>query len=130
VTGQELSEKYRELEASIAKEKGDFVLFALLMREDSPDRWDLVVSAPWLRDTGDAVEYLVDQIKSRIGEQNLTSLSRIIVVDPQAPDIQSFNRALEIEHGGVEVKDTNLFGLLVKQAFIITSKQPPAPAAA
>jgi hypothetical protein len=37
---------------------------------------------------------------------------------------------VQIEHGGVEVRDSNFFGLPVKHAFIITSKRPPAPAVA
>ena len=131
MTGHELSDKFRDLESRIAEEKGAFVLFALFMREDAPDRWDLIVSASWVAsDKRDAVDYFVNQIKSRLGEQDLTSLSRIIVVDPQDDAVQALNRAVQIEHGGVEVRDSNFFGLPVKHAFIITSKRPPTPAAA
>src|SRR5437667_8633201 len=130
MTGLELSEKFRDLEARIAEEKGNFVLFALFMREDVPDRWDLLVSAPWVgSNKREAVEYFVNQIKSRLGEQDLTSLARIVVVDPQDAAVQALNRAVQIEHGGVEVRDSSFFGLPVKHAFIITSKRPPAPAA-
>jgi hypothetical protein len=131
VTGRELSEKFRELESRIAEEKGDFVLFALFMREDAPDRWDLIVAAPWVgNDKRDAVHYFVSQIKSRLGEQGLTMLSRIVVVEPQDVAVQALNRAIQTEHGGVEIRDSNFFGLPVKHAFIITSKRPPAPAVA
>lgn len=131
MTGRELSNRFRELESGIARERGAFVLFALFMREDAPDRWDLIVSAPWIgSDTRNAVEYLVNQIKSRLDEQDLTSLSRIVVVDPLDAAVQAFNRAVQIEHGGVEVRDSNFFGLPVKHAFIITSARPPTPAAA
>src|SRR5438552_15438902 len=131
MTVPELTEKFAELESHIAQEKGPFALFALFMREDAPDRWDLIVSAPW---TGDdkrsTVNYFVTQIKSRLGEPELTSLSRIVVVDPQDAAVQAINRAIQIEHGTVEVRDGNFFGLPLKQAYIITSKRPPAPAAA
>ena len=50
MTVAELTEKFTRLESQIAQEKGDFTLFALFMREDVPDRWDLIVSAPWLGD--------------------------------------------------------------------------------
>jgi hypothetical protein len=36
----------------------------------------------------------------------------------------------QARHGRVEVKDSSFFGLSVKHAYIITSKRPPAPAAA
>ncbi len=131
MTGLDLSEKFRDLESRIAAEKGGFALFALLMREDVPDRWDLMVSAPWVgADKRAAVDYFVNQIKSQLGEQDLTSLARIVVVDPQDSAVKAFNGLVEIEHGGVEVRDSNLFGLPIKQALIITSKRHPTPAAA
>jgi hypothetical protein len=131
MTASQITEKFSELESRIAAEKGAFTLFALFMREDAPDRWDLIVSAPW---TGDdkrgTVNYFVAEIKSRLGEPGLTSLSRIVVVDPQDTAVQAINRAIQIEHGTVEVRDRDFFGLPIKLACIITSKRPPAPAAA
>lgn len=129
MTVAELTQKFTDLESSIAQEKGAFALFALFMREDAPDRWDLIVSAPWVGgDKGSAVDYLIAQIKSRLGNQDLTNLSRIIVVDPQDAGVQNLNRAIQTEHGTIEVRDSNFFGLPVKHAYIITSKRPPAPA--
>ena len=126
VTGN--TEGFRDLESDVATAKGEFVLFALFMREDVPDRWDLMVSAPWIGDDKQGVvDYLVGEIRSRMGTQALTDLSRIVVVDPNDAAVQALNRAIRIEHGGVEVKDINFFCLQVKHAFIITSKQPSAP---
>ena len=131
MTVTELIEKFAELESQISAERGDFALFALFMREDAPDRWDLIVSAPWAgRDKSSTVSYFVSQIKSRLGEQGLLSLSRIVVVDPEDAAVQAFNGAFQIEHGRVEVKDSSFFGLPVKHAYIITSQRPQAPAAA
>jgi hypothetical protein len=127
----ELIEKFAELESQISAERGDFALFALFMREDAPDRWDLIVSAPWAGgDKRSTVDYFVTQIKSRLGEQVLLGLSRIVVVDPENAAVQAFNRAIRIEHGRLEVKDSSFFGLPLKHAYIITSRRPPAPAAA
>jgi len=100
------------------------------MREDVPDRWDLIVSAPWVgEDKQGAVDYLVAQIKSRLGKEHLTCLSRIVPADPDHVAVQDLNRAIQVEHGNVEVNDRNFFGLAIKRAHIITSKRPPAPAA-
>jgi hypothetical protein len=131
MTTAELIDKFTELESHIAEEKGPFVLFALFMREDAPGRWDLMVSAPWAGDDRESVvEYFVSQIKSRLGVQSLISLSRIVVIDPQEAGVQTFNRAIQVEHGRVELRDTNIFGQDVKHAYIITSQRPHAPAAA
>jgi len=129
MTVAKLTEKFTRLEAEIAQEKGDFTLFALFMREDVPDRWDLIISAPWVaEDKQGAVDYLVAQIKSRLGKEHLTCLSRIVPADPDHVAVQDLNRAIHVEHGNVEVNDRNFFGLAIKRAHIITSKLPPAPA--
>ena len=44
----QLVEKLASLERDISSEKGDFSLFALFLREDAYDRWDLLVSSPWI----------------------------------------------------------------------------------
>jgi hypothetical protein len=131
MTMTELKEKFAELESHVAGEKGSFVLFALFMREDAPDRWDLIISAPWVEsDKRKAVDYFVSQIKSRLGEQALTSLARIVVIDPQEAGVQAFNRAIRVEHGPIEVRDSDFFGLPVRQALVFASQRAPAPAAA
>lgn len=131
MTGRELSDKFRSLESRIAEEKGDFVLFALFMPEDAADRWDLIVSAPWLdTDKRRAVDYLVEQIKSQLGAEALINLSSIVVADPRDAAVQALNHSIETEHGQTEVTDSSFFGVPVKHAYIITSKAPSAPAAA
>jgi hypothetical protein len=127
----EITEKFTELEASIAAEKGPFAFFALFMREEVPDRWDLIVSAPWVSsDKQSAVAFFIAQIKTRLGAQALTHLSRIIVIDSENAAVQELNRTIQTLHGSIEVRDRYFFGLPVKHAYIITSQRPPAPATA
>lgn len=129
MTVAQLTKKFTRLESQIAKERGDFTLFALFMREDVPDRWDLIISAPWVgEDKRGAVDYLIDQIKSKLGKEDLIWLSRIVPVDPEDVEVQDLNRTIQVEHGNVEVRDSNFFGQAIKRAHIITSKLPPAPA--
>ena len=126
----EIVGKFASLEAVIARKRGDFSLFALFLREDAPDRWDLLVAAAWASQSEDeAVEYLVNEIKSHLGSEELINLSRIIVVDPNNPRVQEFAKSFPVEHGRLEVRDRNLFGLPIKHAFIITAKRPEAPVA-
>lgn len=128
MTTAELASNFTRLESRIAQERGDFTLFALFLREDVPDRWDLIVSAPWIgSDKQDALNYFVGQIKALLGPEDLTSLSRIVIVDPDDVAVQNLNRAISVEHGKAEVRDSNFFGLPIKHAYIITSKHPDAP---
>ena len=129
MTIAEIVSKFASLESQVAQERGNFTLFALFMREDVPDRWDLIISAPWvINDKEDTIRYFVDRIKATLGDQGLTNLSRIVLVDPDDIAVQNLNRAIHVEHGSVEVRDSNFFGLPIKHAYIITSKRPPAPA--
>jgi len=123
MTSNELATNFARLEAQIAAKKGGFTLYALFLRESAPNRWDLMVSAPWLGpDSEAAVRYLVDEIKSSLGDEFLVPLSRIIVLDPNDAAVRSLNQAIKVEHGSVEVRDSSFFGLPIKHAYLITSQ--------
>jgi hypothetical protein len=115
-------DRFVELEKGLATKRGPFALFALFAREDLPDRWDLIVAAPWAQSSGDVVKFLVSEIKSKIGPHALSELSRIVVVKPSDPPVRAINQAVHVQHGNAEVRDSNFFGLPIKHAFIITSQ--------
>ena len=117
-------EKIAALEHSISAEKGDFVLFALFLREDAQDKWDLVVSTPWLEvNKKEALSYLTNELRSHLRAQEMLTLSRIVLVDTDDPALEAIHKAISVEHGKVEMKDSNFFGLQIKDAYIITSKR-------
>jgi hypothetical protein len=129
---------FLDLERKIANEHGDFTLFALVLREDatgfvpigdrgSSDRWDLVVAAPWLDpDKKSDLNYLISKIKTELGSEQLLDLSKVVILDSSNKAVQALNRAIKVEHGQMELENTELFGLFVRKAYIITSKRPHA----
>lgn len=112
-----------KLEREVSRDKGEFVLFALFAREDLPDRWDLVIAAPWVRTQKEGAEYFVQEIQKLLSAAVLTDLSRIVFVKPTDPPVEAINRAIHIEHGNVEVRDSNFFGVPIKHGYIITSQR-------
>ena len=42
---REQVEKLQNVEKNLSESKGQFELFALFLREDSPDKWDLLSAA-------------------------------------------------------------------------------------
>lgn len=121
---KELVAKLRSLEEEIAEEKGDFFLFAVFLREDAPNRWDLVVSAPWFgRNEKATLDYLVSKVKSRLKPSELLMLSRIVLVSPSDPSLRAVHTAVKVKRGEVEISDSSFFGLPIKHAYIITSKR-------
>lgn len=116
--------KLRDAMHLVSAEKGDFVLFGLFLREEAPDKWDLVVSAPWLEEGKlVALSEFIKKIAPVVGEQELLALSRIITLNHDDPNLESILRAFSIEDGALEIKDSTLFGMGIKHAYIIRAKR-------
>ena len=118
----QLTEKVREIEKDIAREKGSLNLFALLEREDLADRWDLVVSAPWARQDQVTLRYIADVIKRHLAPEEMTLLARIVVLPASEDPVRSINESYDVEHGQLELSEPARFGLPVKHGYIITSR--------
>ena len=123
--------KFREIELLISTEKGPFNLFALFLREDSPNKWDLVLSAPWIKaNDKETLDYFAEHLRSRLETEELISLSRVVLLDQDNLGLEAVHKVLSVEHGAAEIIDSNFFGMQIKHAFIITSKRQPASTAA
>ncbi len=119
---KQLLGKLTAMEREVSQEEGDFRLFALFLREDSPDKWDLLVSAPWLdTDRSGGMDYLAQQVRSRLDTKELLSLSRLVFIGADNPGIRAILQAFHAQHSQIELHDCNLFGLQIKHAYIITS---------
>jgi hypothetical protein len=123
---KEITEKLRSLEQNISEEKGSFLLFALFLREDAPDRWDLLVAAPWIpKNKNTALKYFSNKLVQTLSQKELLKLSRIAIIEPDEPALSAIQQAMHVEHGLAEIKDSNFFGLQIKHAYIITSRRQP-----
>lgn len=95
-----------QVERSVAAEKGPFALFALFLREEAPEKWDLVVSAPWIEENmGTALKLISERIKASL----------------TASDLLAINRSVRVEHSAVEMRDSTFFGQRIKHAHIFAS---------
>jgi hypothetical protein len=115
----------RKAMREIAAKKGDFTLFALLMRADALGTWDLVVSAPWLeggklKATGEFIHLLAQSIS----EESLQQFARVVALDGDAPEVRFILENLPVEDGELHVQSTKLFGLQIQTAIIFRAKQP------
>lgn len=113
------------LEKTLATEKGDFWLFALLKREESPHWWDLVVAAPWLREgSRDSLKEVVKHVGNVLNEKEIVQLSRVVVLDPHNPVVQQLTSTYQQKHAYHCVKSINVNGMEMDDAVIITARQP------
>jgi hypothetical protein len=123
-----LAEKLRGLEQAIADEKGPFNLFALFLREDAPDVWDLVVAAEWIEeDQSQALAELSKRVRAYLRPDEITRISRVVIVERTNPAVKAIASAVSISHGVSEVANNNFFGLAIKRAFIISAQLNPPP---
>jgi hypothetical protein len=115
--------KLQALEREVSSEKGDFSLFGLFLREDAQDRWDLLVSAPWLeKDKKEGIQYMAGELQQRLDAQERLSLSRVVILEKDNPVLTAIHRMAKVSHGRIAVKDSVVFGLEIKQAYVITSR--------
>ncbi len=121
-------QKLVHAEREMAQEKGCLLLFALFLREDAPDLWDLIVSAPWASENkSESLNYIARKIRDALSDEELLKLSRIVIIEQDNPALEVLNRTIEIEHGILEILNNNFLGLQIKQGFIITSRKNESP---
>jgi hypothetical protein len=126
---KDLVEKFTDLERKLSQERGDLSLFALFLREDAVDKWDLILASPWIElDRKEALAYITNRIQEMFSPDELSFLSRVVCVDQANPSVESMNRAIRINHGRAEIRDSNFFGMQIKHAYIITSQRLDAEA--
>lgn len=121
---KEQAEKLIAVEKELSQSKGPFELFALFLREEAPNRWDLVVSSDWARqDEKAAIDLLASKIRTVFTDQEMVMLSRLVVLDKDETSLNAVHNAMQIEHGLAELSDREFFGLAIKRAYLITSKK-------
>lgn len=117
-------EKLTSLEHDITSEKGDLSLFGLFLHEDANNKWDLLVSAPWLApDTRESLDYIANHLRARLNTQELLSLSAIIILKQDNPVLEAIHNEVRVRHGMAEVRDEIFAGVPIKRAYIITSER-------
>lgn len=121
---KEQIKKLQKVEKNLSDSKGKFELFALFLREESPDKWDLLISADWARaNKKDSIQITIDEIRKELSNQEFLKLSRIIVLDKNDAALKAIHQAVSVEHGLAELSDNNFLGLSIKHAYLITSQR-------
>ena len=107
--------KLEEVADTLETKRGPFTLLGLVMREDSPGRWDLVVSSPWLEEGKlKALAAFVEALTSAIGQTAVLSFSRVVTLNHDEPALH----AILDEVGDASLpwskQGHNLFGLPIE----------------
>jgi hypothetical protein len=132
----EFINKFKAIEREIADERGGIVLFGLFEREDLPGKWDVVISAPWVRENWpEALDYVIGIAHSRLTREEIISVSKYVLLRPSEEFVRELNKIVHVEHGLAELRDLVVNGMAMTRAYVITSRPqdgaepPPEPAA-
>jgi hypothetical protein len=99
----------------------DLRLFALVLREGSPGRWDVVVSAPWAdKNLDEALRYVSSVMMTTLDSNELLLVSRVIILEDRNPVLTALLDASASSSAG-ELRDRDLGGIEARQAFILHS---------
>lgn len=118
---REIAEKLRRVERSLAETRGPFELFALLLRDDAPDEWDLVVAAEWIDADVTALKTIAKRVQTALGPA-VTKISRVVIVPSNSPSVDAIASGRRLEHGLEEVGSSTILGMDMRRAFYVTSR--------
>ena len=120
--------KLTALERSLSRDKGDFEVFGVVLREESREMWDLIVAAAWL-DSHQLESYrlVADALQATFAPHDLLNFSRIVILEQGYPFLEDVLSLTSVEHGLYEIVNMTLSGISIKRAYIITAKRRPAP---
>jgi hypothetical protein len=119
--------KLMAVERAIASEKGDFVLFALVQREEGIGLWDLLISAPWLGPKeAETLDFFARKLKEALTTDEMMRLSRIVLFPPDDPRVQQILQLVRpsVNHGHVELSSWALSSMPISHAHILTAAEP------
>lgn len=97
---KEILRKLKLLLLELGKEERPMLIFALFLRGDAPDRWDLVVSAPWL-DSGNVDSYknIATKVQDRLSTEEIVQLARVVILDVDDPVVAFLQDEYHVPNG-------------------------------
>jgi len=125
---KEILDKLKSAVQALEKEHGPILLFALFLREDSLEKWDMVVSASWLSSSEkNAYKMVVSKIQGNLSAGELVLFSRVVILDSSDPVVSFLQEVCPLTNGGFKESPNNFsiepfsekFGFTIKKAYIL-----------
>ena len=121
---KDIATKLIDIEKKMSEKKGAFNLFALFMREDAENKWDLLVSSKWIsKNKPESLKYIASNVQDALTQKELVKISRIVIIDNDNSALDAIHQSLTTEHSITEIRNSIFFGLPIQHAYIITSQK-------
>lgn len=126
---KDILDKLKALIGTLEAEHGSFLIFALFLREKPIEKWDVVISAPWLNSKElSAYKLISSKLQEVLTESESLLLSRIVILDPDDQavtfllDLETVKNGGYKEFSGEEL--TEKFKFTIKRAYLLRSLKP------
>jgi len=118
-------EKFPAIERSLAQEKGEFKLFALLERDMVFDRWDVVMAAKGIPDNDISVlEEIIHKIHAVLTHEEKIRMSAVILLDVNDHFVKEVEKFLVEHDNPTSFSNAEINGIEISRGYIITSPIP------
>ncbi len=123
---KETIDKLKILIKELESEHGSLLIFALFLREEPLEKWDIIISAKWLNSKEmSAYKIISSKLQEVLKDSELVQFSRIVLLEQDDP-VVSFLLDLEtIKNGGYKELSTeelsDKFGFAIKRAYLLRS---------
>lgn len=124
-------EKLKTVLIALEKEHGLIHVFALFLRSDPFEKWDIVVAAPWLNPCEmSSYKTVSERIQKILTPEELTQLARIVILNDNDPVVSFLQNSISVTNGHFgEVSGdafTEKFGFTIKKAYLLRCQKVPA----
>ncbi|HLB52814.1 MAG TPA: hypothetical protein VJK48_03805 [Chlamydiales bacterium] len=128
---KEILETLKEIIYSLEKGKSPFLLCALFLREEGLGRWDLILSATWLKaDELDSYSLINSKLKDCLNDLQRNKISHVVILDSSDRTVQFLLERERLENGGykefpqIDCEElTERFGFTIKKAYLLRSQK-------
>lgn len=124
---KEMLDKLKKLISSLETDKkSEFLIFAMFLPDESNDKWDLIISAPWLNSSElDSYKFISDKLQKYLTDPELIQIARIVILDPEDQVVKFLQTLETVKNGGYkELRPEELtekFKFVIKRAYLLRS---------
>lgn len=125
---KEILDKLKSVVQALEKDHQPILLFALFLIEDSLQKWDIVISAPWLSsDEKNAYKIVVSEIQANLSPSELVQFSRVVILNDSDPVVSFLQDVCPLTNGGFKESPKDFsaepfserLGFIIKKAYIL-----------
>jgi hypothetical protein len=121
---KETIEKLKAVVLELEKEHGPLLIFALFLREDPIEKWDIVVSASWLSLSDlNAYRIVASKVQEALKGPELMQFSRVVILDDKDPVVAFLQEGYSIKNGHFEELSGDSFSekfkFAIKRAYLL-----------